>query len=379
MVKADTKAMGIIFPNSFDALVSKMVDLRLMASLPFASRYRLVDFVLSSMSNCGIDNVVILPNRNYLSLMDHVGNGREWDLTRKNGGVNIYPPFAENGSQLASGRVVALANILRMLKEQTEKYVVMSDSNIAANIDFHKIIKSHIETKADVTVVYKEQALPETFLKSDDVYQDIYYSFDIEEGRIKEIHVNPTEGVHNLSMNIFVVERELLIKLVSEAYGHGLVHFTRDVLWAQRDTLNIQAYKYDGYAARILSINSYFDENMKLLKDENLDALFDGAPIYTKVRDDNPTRYISGSKVKNVMVADGCLIEGEVENSILFRGVKVEKGAKVKNCILMQDTVIEAGAQIEYLITDKMVTISADKEMRGTDTYPVYIGKGYTV
>lgn len=379
MVKADTKAMGIIFPNSFDALVSKMVDLRLMASLPFASRYRLVDFVLSSMSNCGIDNVVILPNRNYLSLMDHIGNGREWDLTRKNGGVNIYPPFAENGSQLASGRVVALANILRMLKEQTEKYVVMSDSNFAANIDFNKIIKSHIETKADVTVVYKKQTLPETFLKSDDVNQDIYYSFDIEGGRIKEINVNPTEGVHNLSMNIFVVERELLIKLISEAYGHGLVHFTRDVLWAQRDTLNIQAYEYDGYVARILSINSYFDENMKLLKDENLDALFAGTPIYTKVRDDNPTRYISGSKVRNAMVADGCLIEGEVENSILFRGVKVGKGAKVKNCILMQDTVIEAGAEIEYLITDKMVTISADKEMSGTDTYPVYIVKGYTV
>lgn len=379
MLSADTKAMGIIFPNSFDSLVSKMVELRLMASLPFASRYRMVDFVLSSMSNCNIANVAILPNKNYLSLMDHLGTGREWDLARKNGGVQIFPPFAENGGAVATGRVVAIANILRHLKAQKEKYVVMCDANIAVNFDFTAMIKAHAESGADVTIAYNEQALPETFLNSDDVNKDYYYSFDIDNGRITEINVNPTEGVHNLSMNIFVIERELLIKLVKDAFDHGLTHFTRDILWAKRDTLNIQAYKYDGYVARVCSINSYFDENMKLLNRENLNALFDKAPVFTKIRDDNPTRYVSGSSVKNVMVADGCVIEGEVENSILFRGVKVAKGAKVKNCILMQDTVIEAGADIEYLITDKDVTISKDKEMKGTETYPTYIVKGYTV
>ena len=379
MVKANTKAMGIIFPNSFDALVSGMVDLRLMASLPFASRYRLVDFVLSSMSNCNIDNVAILPSRNYLSLMDHLGTGREWDLARKNGGVNIFPPFAENGSKVADGRVCSLANILRFLKEQSEKYVIMSDSNLAINFDFNAMLAAHIESGADVTIAYNEQSLPKTFLESEDVNKDYYYSFDLEDGRVKEINVNPTTGVHNLSLNIFVIERELLIKLVKDAFDHGLTHFTRDVLWPKKGELNIQGYKYTGYVARICSINSYFDENMKLLDDANLDALFGANPIYTKIRDDNPTRYISGANVKNVMVADGCVIEGEVENSILFRGVKVAKGAKVKNSILMQDSVIEAGADVEYLITDKNVTISADKELKGTDTYPVYITKGYTV
>lgn len=379
MVNANTKAMGIIFPNSFDALVTEMVDLRLMASLPFASRYRLVDFLLSSMSNCGIDNVAILPKRNYLSLMDHLGTGREWDLARKNGGVHIFPPFAENRTQISNGRIGSLANILRHLKEQKEKYVVMCDSNLAVNFDFNAMIAAHIESGADVTIAYNEQALPETFLNSEDVNKDYYYSFDIDNGRVKEIHVNPKEGVHNLSMNIFVIERELLIKLVKEAFGHGLTHFTRDVLWAQKDVLNVQGYKYTGYVARICSINSYFDENMKLLDDENLDALFEGAPIFTKIRDDNPTRYITGSKVKNAMIADGCVIEGEVENSVLFRGVKVAAGAKVKNCILMQDTVVEADANIEYLITDKKVTISSGKEMKGTETYPVYIVKRYTV
>ena len=379
MINANTKAMGIIFPNSFDALVSRMVDLRLMASLPFASRYRLVDFTLSSMSNCGIDNVAILPNRNYLSLMDHLGTGREWDLARKNGGVHIFPPFAENRTKLPTGRVGSLANILRHLKKQKEKYVVMCDSNLAVNFDFNAMIDAHIASGADITIAYNEQAMPESFLKSEDVNKDFYYSFDIEDGRVKEININPGEGVHNLSMNIFVIERELLIDLVKDAFDHDKMHFTKDVLWAKKDTLNIQAYKYTGYVARIYSISSYFDENMKLLDDANLDALFEGNPIFTKIRDDNPTRYITGSTVKNAMVADGCVIEGEVENCVLFRGVKVGKGAKVKNCILMQDTVVEEGADIEYLITDKNVKVSANKSMKGTDSYPVYIVKGCTI
>ena len=371
----NNKVMGLIFPNSFDAHIARMVKLRAMASMPFASRYRLVDFVLSSMSNCGIDNVYVLPNRNYLSLMDHLGTGREWDLARKNGGLHIFPPFAESGNQLAPGRVGGLANILRMLKDSSEKYVVMADTNMAVNFDFNAMLAEHIATGADVTMAYHEHALPESALSNTDVDKDLYYSFDIEGGRITDIHVNPTEGVQNLSMNYIVMERQLLIKLVSEAYSRGLPHFIRDVLWAQRKELNLHAYKYEGYVSRIWSISSYFEENMKLLKDENLDALFSGNAIYTKVRDDNPTRYIAGAKAANVMVADGCVIEGEVENCVLFRGVKIAKGAKVSNCILMQDTVVEEGAKLEYIIADKNVTITAGKELKGTDSYPVYIVK----
>ena len=371
----NNKALGLIFPNSFDAHVARMVKLRAMASLPFASRYRLVDFVLSSMSNCGIDNVYILPNRNYLSLMDHLGTGREWDLARKNGGVHIFPPFAESGNQVSSGRVGTLNNILRLLKDSSEKYVVMADTNIAVNFDFNAMIAEHEASGADISIAYNVMSLPESALSSSDVDKDLYYAFDIEDGRVVDIHVNPTEGEQNLSMNYFVVEREKLIALVQEAFSRGKTHFIRDLLWSKRNELNIHAYKYEGYISRIWSITSYFEENMKLLEDENLDALFSGNTIYTKVRDDNPTRYISGAKVKNAMIADGCVIEGDVENCVIFRGVKIAKGAKVSNCILMQDTVVEEGANLDYIIADKNVTVSAGKEMKGTDTYPVYIEK----
>ena len=197
-----------------------------------------------------------------------------------------------------------------------------------------------------------------------------------DDGRIRQLRINPEdEGVQNLSMNIYIIEREFLVHMISEAYSKGMVYFDRDLLAPNLERLNVRGFEFNGYLARISDIKSYFDENMKLLKDENLDGLFGGNPIYTKIRDDNPTRYIQGSKAKNIMSADGCIIEGEVENSILFRGVRIAKGAKVKNCVLMQDTIVGEGANVEYVITDKNVTISAGKEIKGADSFPVYVAK----
>ena len=380
MVNSNADAMGIIFPNSYDALVPELVTDRLMASIPFAGRYRLIDFILSSMVNCGIDNITIPVRKNYFSLMDHLGSGREWDLTRKNGGLNIIPPFAEKTITVYNHRIDALASILRFLKAQKEKYVVMTDANLAVNFDFKDMIEAHIASGADVTIAYTESELPKSVIDSDNNNKGSFCTFDIEDGRIQDIKINLREsGVKNFSMNIYVIERELLIDLVNTAFVRGNVYLERDVLIPQLDKLNVQAYKFDGYTARITDMKSYFNENMKLLDEANLQALFAANPVYTKIRDDNPTRYITGAKATNIMVADGCVIEGEVENSILFRGVKVGKGAKVKNCILMQDTVVEAGASVEYTITDKNVTITEGKDLKGTDSFPIFIAKSQIV
>ena len=376
MVNSNADALGIIFPNSYDSLVPELVSERLMASIPFASRYRMVDFILSSMVNCGIGNVSIIVRKNYHSLMDHLGSGREWDLTRKNGGLNIVPPFAEKSVTVYNGRVEALASILGFLRSQKEKYVVMSDADIAVNFDFNAMIDAHIESGADVTVAYLEEEIPASAMAAHTEDKNLYYTFDVEDGWVKGLKINPKDtGIQNFSMNIYIVGREFLIEQISNAYAHGYIYFERDILAPQLDTLKIRAFRFDGYVAQINDMKSYFDENMNLLKDENLDALFSANPIYTKIRDDNPTRYIAGAKVTNIMAADGCVIEGEVENSVLFRGVKIAKGAKVKNCILMQDTVVESGATLEYVITDKNVTVTAGKELKGTDTFPVFVAK----
>ena len=380
MINTNTNALGIIFPNVYDELVSELTNERLMASIPFASRYRMIDFVLSSMVNCGIDNITVLVRENYFSLLDHLGSGHEWDLTRKNGGLNIFPPFAQKNMGIYSGKVGSIASILGFLKSQKEKYVIMADANIAFNFDFKALLKEHIESGADVTVAYTKEELPASIRKSDDLRKAMYYTFDIEDNRVRKIHINSQEtGVQNFSMNIYVFEREQLIKLVNEAFIGGGVYLERDILLPNINELTVNGYEYKDYVARITDLKGYFDENMRLLDDANLSALFEKNSIYTKIRDDNPTRYVDGASAKNVMVADGCVIEGEIENCILFRGVKIGKGAKVKNAILMQDTIVEPGVNAEYVITDKKVTITEGKELKGTDSFPVFVAKRQVV
>ena len=307
--------------------------------------------------------------------MDHLGTGREWDMARRHGGLNIVPPFAEKGVRIYSGRVEALASILGFLEHQKERYVVMCDANIAVNFDFNALLAAHQASGADVTVAYQKTEIPEG-------RKDDNYTLTIDgDGRVTELLMNDYRpGVQNLDLNIYVLERETLIRLVKDATARGLIYFERDILAHNVNILNVQAVEYTGYVAHICDMKSYFDENMKLLDEKNLDALFPkNSPVYTKIRDDNPTRYVSGSKVSNSLLADGCTIEGTVENCVLFRGVKVKKGAVVRNCVLMQDTVVEKDAEMEYVVTDKNVKITAGKKLSGTSSFPVYVQKNHMV
>ena len=379
MVNSNANAIGIIFPNSYDNLVPELAGDRLMASIPFAGRYRIIDFLLSSLANCGISNIAIVVRENYHSLMDHLGSGREWDLLRKNGGLSIFPPYAEKNMKVYSGRVEALESILPYLRSKKEKYVIMMDANIAVDFDFNAMLAEHIESGADVTVAYTEQEIPAELIRAGS-HGDMYYTLKLDDGRVRRIFMNSEMcGKQNLSMNIYIMDREALIDKIHAAFVRGSSCFERDILAPRLEKYNIRGYKYDGYYARICGLKSYFDENMKLLDDENLDALFTGGQIYTKIRDDNPTRYINGCKTKNNLVADGCVIEGDVENCVLFRGVKIAKGAKIRNSVLMQDTVVNAGARLDYVVTDKNVTIEVGQELKGTDTQPFYVAKGHTV
>ena len=375
MVSSNANALGVIFANSYDNLVPELVAERTMASIPFAGRYRMIDFTLSNMANSGVDNVSIIVRKNYHSLMDHLGSGREWDLTRKRGGLNIIPPFAERSIKLYSGRVDALASVLTWLSAQKERYVILSDSNIAMNFNFNKLLEAHIESGADVTMVYNRSEIP------DGARNDNYTIRIDANGRVTELLSNDYRpGMQNLSMNLYIIERESLIQLVRDAAVRGLVYFERDILARNLSLLNVKAFEYTGYAARIADMKSYFDENMRLLQSGNVDKLFDPAnPIYTKIRDDNPTRYLEGSKVKNCLVADGCVIEGTVENSVLFRGCTIKKGVVVKNSVLMQDTIVEENCSVDYVVTDKNVHIIEGKQLCGTDSFPVFVAKNHTV
>ena len=375
------EALAVIFANSYDALIPEMVSERLMASIPFAGRYRLCDFLISSMVHSGIDNISLIVKKNYHSLMDHLGSGQEFDLARKNGGINIVPPYAQKQIKVYEGRVEAIESLKGYLRKCTQKYDIKADANYVINFDLRELNEAHKKTGAAITAMYRKQEVPKVFLRPNGNNDEMYYTFDIDDGRIKKIYINDRDmGKVNFGMNIYIMEKEKLIRIVDDAFVHGYSYFTRDLMATNTDSLNIQAYEYTGYASQITDMKSYFEENMKLLDEDNRAALFkSGNSIYTKIRDDNPTRYINGSKAKNVMVADGCVIEGTVENSILSRGVKIGKNAKVKNCILLQDTVIEDGANLEYVITDKNVRVSRNRSLTGNDSFQVYVAKGQTV
>lgn len=363
------KVLGIIFPNMHDEAIPELTRIRTMASVPFGGRYRMIDFILSGFVAAGIDNICVVPRTSYVSLMDHIGSGKEWDLARKRGGVKIFPPYGEAGTKTGKGKIGALESIVGYIESAQCDYVVLSDCDIACAIDFDDVIKYHSENDADITIVYRRE-------KHDPAAKSDNMTLELDGTRVSEVLINDVSDKEvNSGMWTYVINKSLLVKIIHSCKSRGLKAFEQDVLQSSTDMLNIQAYEYKGYASRITSLKSYFDANMNLLKKGNISSLFRQYPIYTKIRDDAPVRYTIGSVAKNVIEGDGCFIEGDVCSSVLFRGVKIGKDAVVRNCILMQDTVIEDGVWIENVICDKAVEISKGEKVIGSSSHPVYIGK----
>lgn len=367
--------MGLIFANMHDGTLGDLTAKRTMGSVLFGGRYRLIDFPLSNMVNSGISEVGVITKSNYQSLLDHLGSAREWDLARKKGGLYILPPFGNVESKLYRGRIEALYGAMSFIKHSMSEYVVLADCDVITNMDFKPIVNQHAQTGADITVVthtgtyYADDIKKSTVLNTDD------------DGNVKSVLIQPDlSGTCTTSLNIFVMKKDFLIDMISDSMSRGNVSFERNILQEKCGELKIKTYEYSQYFSKITNFQSYFKANMELLNSENAKCLYPPRkPIYTKVSDNAPAKYDLDCSVKNSMVADGCIIEGEVENSILFRGVKVGKGAKVKNCILMQGTEVGGNAEINYLITDKNVKISEKHILTSAESYPMYVGKGASV
>ncbi len=370
------KVCGIIFSNTHDNIITDLTEKRTLGSVPFGGRYRLIDFPLSNMVRSGISQVGIITKYNYQSLIDHLGSGREWDLSRKVGGLHILPPFGNTANDgIYRGKLEALYGALDFLTHSTCKYVVMSDCNIISNMDYTPLVEYHVEKGADITLMYKtvnvseEQALASTLLKMD------------QSGRVTEVMIAPkTEGTSQLCLDVYVIAKDLLIDMIREANSKGEVSFDRGILQGKKDTFKIYGYEYDGFVEDIYTMHSYYQANMDLLNPEARKVLFPvGRPVYTKIRDEVPVKYGIDAVAKNSLIADGCIIEGDVENSILFRGVIVKPGAKIKNSIIMQGTVVGSKCEVNHVIADKNVVINDYRVVTGTIDYPVYLAKNSRV
>ncbi len=363
--------LGIIFANSHDVLLKDLTESRSMASVPFGARYRLVDFMLSNLTNAGVSKVGLVTKANYFSLMRHLGNGKPWDLDRKYGGLSIYPPYSSGDAQVYKGRIEALYGIMECLLESEEEYVILCDTDVIANIDLKKVKKYHDEKNADITVVYANGKKPRG--------QHDVMNFDFDsDGRITNVGFEESEAC-DYGLDVIVIKRELLINLVNEAYNAGSVSFSHGIIEPQCSKLRVYGYRHEGYVAVMDGIESYFLANAALLNsDVRRDLLNSERPIYTNSKDDMPAKYGIESVVSNSLIADGCIVKGEVRNSILFRDVIVAAGAVVENSVLMEGTTIGAGCELNYIITDRYATVTENKKLDGRETKRI-IGKKETV
>ncbi|MDY6367848.1 MAG: glucose-1-phosphate adenylyltransferase subunit GlgD [Clostridia bacterium] len=370
------RAVGIIFSNIHDNNVPELARIRTLGSIPFGGRYRLIDFPLSNMVNSGIDTIDIITKNNYQSLMDHVGSGKDWDLARKDGGVIFLPPFGDlENDRLYTSRLDALKGITSFLFRADEEYVVISDCDNVCRIDYNEIIENHIRNHADISLVYKK-------LKREDVPEGVTsYDFTLDGDRIVGVSFASQHEKKdmNLFINVFVMKKSLLQNIVMDSISHNKRHFMSDVIAENLKSMKVIGFEHKGFYTGISSLAAYFKGNMDILKEEHRHELFGDRSVFTKIRDSAPTKFGNSAVIKNSMIADGCIIEGEVENSIIFRNVKVARGAVIKNSIVMQDTVLGENSMLNYIIADKNVVVRDKKILSGTDIHPFYIGKGIMV
>lgn len=369
--------MGIIYTGENDARLRELSTTRAVAALPVAGRYRVIDFLVSSMVNGAIRNVGVIMQKNYHSLMDHLGSGKEWDLHGKINGLHILPPFlTRENIGVYNGLLDALRSNANYLQRSKQETLVLSNSNIIYNAKIDELVRYHEESGADITLLYtKDQSI-----KRDEYGSYITVS---EDGKVTDMEVEPTHpSLEGCFMDVIVMSRELLLKLVDRGVAHGLHAMSKDILMPMisEKQMNIKAYEYKGLCWRIDSIQSYFRFNMDVLDTEKRNGIFrQDLPVYTKVRDEMPAYYANGSHVTNSLVADGCIVEGKVENSILFRGVRIAPDACVKNCIIMQDGQVHSGANIENCILDKQATIKRNARLIGPEAYPIVIAKNVVI
>ena len=375
-------AAGLIFSNIHDFSLPELTTRRTMASVPFGCRYRLIDFPLSNMVNSGISKIGIIAHNNYQSLLDHIGTGKDWDLARRSGGLKILPPFIsayENSTakHIYSTRLEALIGVRAFISRCTEDYIVLSDCDSLCNIDISDVIAAHERDGADITLVTRAPKDNESFSDTDACMISC-----AENRRITEaFSFDPDRKDFEISTNIMVFDRIYLLGLLDHAASRGYSDFYRDVIGEAIKRSCVYSYHFDGVIMSISSMVGYFDASMKLLDEDVRDGLIGVAerPIYTKVRNSAPTIYKEGSSVKNSCIADGCEIEGVVENSVIFRGVKVGKGSVVKNSVLLQGTYVGDGVRLNCVVSDKDVVIKDGRELSGYITMPFFISKGTTV
>lgn len=328
------KVLGLIDATDHNEALIELTKYRCVAAVPFGARYRLIDFILSSMVSSGISNVAVFPNYNCRSLWNHLGSGKNWDLMRKRDGLFILSPDSMDMELEKMGSFHYFKNHLEYFENSSQKYVLIAKGNILANIDFNSLFDFHLESDADITQVVSQEGPIDMFFLSK-------------------------------ALLVSILEDPELLQYGSFAY----------LLERNPNSYELATFFYDGFAHAIDSVLSYFHLNLELINLSFSEQLLTKRTIRTKEKDDPPTIYKKHAHVSRSLIANGCIIDGYVENSILFRGVNIQKEAVVKNCIIMPKGTIGQSTFIENVILDKKVQILDEVTMLGQENRPLIISK----
>ncbi|WP_163195783.1 glucose-1-phosphate adenylyltransferase subunit GlgD [Clostridium thermarum] len=360
--------MGILNLNEKEENIKNLTRNRTVASIPVAGRYRIIDFVISNMVNAGIQNIGVFTKSKSRSLIDHLGGGKPWDLDRKNGGMFVFN-FGYGNPSLED--VEMFRNNIDYLQLSKENNVILSASYMICNIDYIEAVKYHEQSGNDITIIYKKaKNCAVNFLDCDVLNMD-------KDNRV--LSVGKNVGVHdsnNIAMEMFIMKKQVLVELIYKCITTGICRKVKHAIYRTLNEYKVGGYEFKGYVACINSLQSYYKFNMDCLDVKvSKELFFNNGLIYTKVKDEAPTKYSEGCKVTNSLIANGCIIEGTVENSVIFRRVKIKKGAVIRNCIIMQNSIIGEGAELTNIITDKNITVGNEKVLRGDEEIPLVIEK----
>ena len=357
--------LGLIFAGDKPDKLSSLTKMRSISALPFASKYRMIDLTLSNMINSGIIRVGILTQFNSRSLIDHLGNGREWDLDRRNGGMFILQPVITSSNPFwYRGTADAIFQNISLLKRSSEEYVLIGSGNHVYKYDYRILKNYHIQKDADITILMTKSV------------SDNYLVLD-EQNKVIAISKKNEKDYYS-SMNIYFMKKDLLIDLIYASIPQKKYDIFDNLIIENLKYLKIIGCPFNGYWNNVKDTNTYAKANFDILNDNTRKEIFyKYGKIYTKLKNMPSPKFNITAKVSNSLVGDGCVVSGEIENSIIFRDVIVKAGARIRNSIIMQGSVINEGAIVENAILDKEVIVKRDNKI--SDNKITVIEKGKTV
>ena len=355
------KEIGIILAGGNNSRMQELSNKRAIAAMPIGGSYRSIDFALSNMSNSHVQTVAVLTQYSARSLNEHLSSSKWWDFGRKQGGLFVFnPTVTVDNSWWYRGTADAMYQNINFLKKRHEPYVIITSGDCIYKLDYNKVLEYHIEKKADITVVCRDMEAGTNVERFGTIRMN-------EESRIEEFEEKPLQAKTNtISCGIYVVRRRLLIEMIEKCAEEDRYDFVRDILIRYKDLKRIYGYKIKDYWRNIASVDDYYSTNMDFLKADVRNYFFKQYPdVYSKVDDLPPAKYNPGSQVRNSLVSSGCIVNGVVENSVIFKKSYIGNNCVIKNSIILNDVYIGDNTHIENCIVESRDTIRANSYFVG--------------